>query len=563
MEAPRPPPSTASRASSASPACALELSGIDKRFGGVHALRGATLEARPGEILGLCGENGAGKSTLLKILAGVHPHGSFTGEVRVAGEARRFATTRDAERAGIAIVHQELMLVPELSVAENLSLGREPSSAFAPFRALGLLDDEAVEARAGALLARFGVDREIDVRATAGSLGIGRQQVVEIVRALDPREHEGARVLVLDEPTAALTGREASRLFEWLRELRRAGTTCLYVSHRLDEIFALCDRVTVLRDGRTVTTLDIASTSPDAVVEAMVGRAAVRAPATDRAATAATDDAASAAPALEVTDLRVPDARSSGDDALLRMAIDGVSFTLAAGEIVGLAGAMGSGRTALLSTLFGCAERGYAGAIRIAGAEATLGAPRDAIAHGLAFVPEDRKGKGLVLGLSVEENLDLPQVSWIMGRRGRARGLVPAVRELFALVDDEAAERTAMARIDELRIRGAHHHEAMTLSGGNQQKVVLGKWLGSPPRVLLLDEPTRGVDVGAREEIYGILEALAARGTAVLFASSDLPEVRRLAHRVLVLRRGTVAADLTAADATEAAIVGIATGAAS
>ncbi|MBS2013303.1 MAG: sugar ABC transporter ATP-binding protein [Deltaproteobacteria bacterium] len=516
---------------------ALELVAIEKSFGGVRALEGAALSARRGELLGLCGENGAGKSTLLKILAGIHPRATYGGSTKVFGVEQRFESTRDAERAGIAIVHQELALVPELSVAANLALGHEPTHA------LGLLDDEAIELSARELLARFGVEDDVDPRVPIGTLGIGLQQVVEIVRALS----RSAKILVLDEPTAALTAREADRLMTWLRDLRAKGTTCLYVSHRIDEVFALCDRVTVLRDGKTVGTVEIASTTPDEVVTMMVGRSIAK----SRVAAASHADS-SAAPRLEVKGLSVPQAAPRREEeGARRHAIGDVSFVAKRGEVVAIAGAMGSGRTALLSALFGCARHGFTGEVRVDGAEVALPSPRAAIAAGLALVPEDRKGSGLVLGLPAMENLALAP-----------RGPVERILARLGFVDDEADELAARERIAELRIRGDAASEVSTFSGGNQQKVVIGKWLASPPRVLLLDEPTRGVDVGAREEIYGILERLTAKGTTIVLASSDLAEVLRLADRILVLRHGAVVAELEAAAASEAEIVALTTGAA-
>ncbi len=530
---------------------ALELLAIEKSFGGVHALRGADLSALPGEILGLCGENGAGKSTILKILSGVYPRASYGGTVRVRGEERVFDTTRDAEQAGVAIVHQELMLVPELSVAANLALGREGGKGAGGRRGgmFGFVDDDAIEARARELLRKFGVANDIDASAPVGLLGIGLQQVVEIVRALS----QDASILILDEPTAALTGKETDRLMEWLRGLRQAGTTCIYVSHRMDEIFTICDRITVLRDGKTVGTVDAKTTSGDEVVSMMVGRSLA-----GKGARAWLRDDAKSAPVLELRNLsvRLPGiAIESGDgkseDRVRAFAVEDVSLTVRAGEVVAVCGAMGSGRTALLSTLFGCAERGYTGAVRIAGRDVTLASPRAAIAAGVALVPEDRKGRGLVLGMSVGDNLTLPP-----SRTAIARAL-----EWVGFVDEEQEELLAARRIEELHIRGAASAEVATLSGGNQQKVVIGKWLETPATVLLLDEPTRGVDVGAREEIYALLEELGKNGAAILLASSDLPEVLRLAHRILVLRHGKVVAELDGRTATEEDIVSIATGA--
>jgi D-xylose transport system ATP-binding protein len=522
----------------------LELSNIDKSFGGVHALRGASLSACAGEIHALCGENGAGKSTLLKILSGVYSCQTYDGSVRVQGELRRFETPRDAERAGIAIVHQELMLVPELSVAQNLMLGRELGIGGGIF---GLVDDDAMEAHATTQLKRFGIENEIDVLAPAASLGIGLQQVVEIVRALS-RE---ASILILDEPTAALTMGESARLMTWLRQLRDAGTTCLYVSHRMDEIFALADRVTVLRDGKTITTLDVAASSMDEVVTAMVGRSVG-----GKGRRASPRASSNPPPAIELRELSVLLEGGRTEEAEgSRTFAARASFAVARGEVVALAGAMGSGRTALLSALFGSARSGTTGALLLEGQEVVIASPADAVAHGLAFVPEDRKGRGLILGMTVAENLSLPPRRDAKASRG-TWGI-----EWLGLIDEDEEELLAQRRIAELKIRGDAATEVATLSGGNQQKVVIGKWLESPPKVLLLDEPTRGVDIGAREEIYELVDRLTERGTAVIVASSDLAEVIRLAHRVLVLRRGSVAAELDGTTTTEEEIVAIATGA--
>jgi ABC-type sugar transport system ATPase subunit len=342
---------------------------------------------------------------------------------------------------------------------------------------------------------------------------------------------------------------------EWLRDLRAVGTTCIYVSHRMDEIFTICDRVTVLRDGKTVGSVDAKTTSADEVVSMMVGHSL--AGKDTRAAVRSDDDPR---PVLELKNVsvRLPGApleATNGDDRVRAFAVEDISLTIGRGEVVAVCGAMGSGRTALLSTLFGCAEHGYTGSITVGGKPVTLESPRAAIAEGIALIPEDRKGRGLVLGMTVGENLTLPP----------GRGMLARALEWVGFVDDEEEEVRAARRIGELRIRGAVGAEVATLSGGNQQKVVIGKWLAmlSTPaaNVLLLDEPTRGVDVGAREEIYGLLEGLKQNGTAILLASSDLPEVLRLAHRILVLRHGRVIAELDGRTATEEDIVRLATGA--
>jgi ABC-type sugar transport system ATPase subunit len=528
------PTSAHSTASTPAETLALQLVDIDKRFGGVHALRGAHLAVRRGEILGLCGENGAGKSTLLKVLAGVYPFGGYTGDVLVDGKLQRLAGPADAHRAGIAVVHQELTLVPELSVAQNLLLGREPGR-------FGFVNEARLEAIARRDLERFGFADQIDVQKPVQELGIGMQQIVEIVRAL----HEEARILVLDEPTAALSAHETELLMKWLRSLRGRGTSCIFVSHRLDEVFALCDRVTVLRDGRTAATFITADVTPDTVVQEMVGRSV------DSRPRGAVTTSAGAGLMLDVVRLSV---NAPGNSAGNRpYAVEGISLALQPGEIVAVAGANGSGRTALLSSLFGCARAGMVGEVRIDGVPVALDSPQTAIRHGLAFLPEDRKGRGIVPLMTVGENLALPSLASPITMGARAR---------FGLVDAMAETQLAERRIRALRIRGSADAPVVTLSGGNQQKVVLGKWLEQRPKVLLLDEPTRGVDIGAREEIYGILEALAADGVAILFASSDLVEVLRLAHRVVVLRDGRCVGELDGASATQAAIVQLATGAA-
>lgn len=530
----------------------LVLRAIEKHFGGVQALRGADFSAVAGEIHGLCGENGAGKSTLLKVLGGVHPHGSFRGEVAIDGQQRHLRGPQEARAAGVAIVHQELLLVPEMSVADNLFLGLEPAPSPRPPAAapvapsapagglLSWVDPLLIEARARALLARYPLAAGLDPTALVSTLGVGLRQVVEIVRALA----QDARILVLDEPTAALTEDESRRLLSLLRALAAAGTTCIYVSHRLDEIFAVCHRVTVLRDGRTVGTVATAEATPGQVVSMMVGREVTAGgPAAQPAL------APGRPPALEVIDLTlVPHAQGASRPPTL----SGISLQVRAGEVVAVCGAMGSGRTALLGTLFGLARGHLSGQVRIAGVPVSPTDPAAAIAAGLALLPEDRKGQGLVLGMTVAENLCL---------------LPPPGASLLGLVDPLDELVAVRRRVAELHVRGVAADgstEVAALSGGNQQKVALGKWLARSddafPVVLLLDEPTRGVDVGAREELYSLIEALCARGAAVLLASSDLQEVQRLAHRILVLRAGRLVGDL-GASAPIADIVHLSTGA--
>ncbi|MDB4955239.1 MAG: rbsA1 [Myxococcales bacterium] len=506
---------------------AVELLAIGKQFPGVRALHDVSLSIEPGEVLGLVGENGAGKSTLIKILGGVYAAGSFRGDVLVGGRPQAFRSTRDARRAGVAVVHQELSLVPEMSIADNLLLGREPSR-------FGIVDPVRTLATARDILRRV-LGKEaaaIDLTMPAGHLGVGVQQILEIARALA----DDARVIILDEPTAALTDGEIERLFALVRERRSAGASFVYISHRLEEIAALCDRVAVLRDGELVGVCDGKTTPTDEIVAMMTGK--------DLAEATRPARKPFGAPVLEVEHLSV-----AHPSLPARSVVSDLSLTVHAGEVVALAGAMGSGRTAALSALFGVARSAVHGTIRVDGKRVSLRAPADAIAAGVAFVPEDRKAMGLVLSLSVADNLALSA----LGRMSK-----------LGVVDLQRAEQAALARLRDLSIKAPGlDAEVATLSGGNQQKVVIGKWLELGPRVLLLDEPTRGVDVGAKAEIYRLIEELTASGHAVLLASSDLPEVVRLADRVIVLREGRAAGTLEGEAITQLAIMQLAVGAVS
>ena len=503
----------------------IELRHIGKTFPGVRALHDVSLAIEGGEVLGLVGENGAGKSTLIKILGGVYPHGTFAGEVVLDGAPQAFRSTRDARRAGVATVHQELALIPHMTVAENLMLGREPTR-------FGVVDGVRAHAMARDLLETvLGADHGIDLDAPVSHLGVGVQQIVEIARALG----DHAKVIVLDEPTAALTDGEIQRLFALVRARRLAGVSFVYISHRLDEVAALCDRVAVMRDGELVEILPGTAPTND-IVARMTGKELgdVHERGVARR---------HGAPVLEVTGLAVAHPQLAN-----RRVVDGLSLIVHAGEVVALAGAMGAGRTATLSALFGVARSAVTGRIRVDGLDVVLRSPIDAVRAGLAYVPEDRKASGLCLDLSVQDNLEM---SAIAARRLSRLGLVDAAR----------AEQAALARFADLNIKAPDlRTEVATLSGGNQQKVVIGKWLELAPRVLLLDEPTRGVDVGAKVEIYRLVDALVAKGHAVLLASSDLPEITRLADRVLVLREGRLAGELEGDAITQLAIMQLAMG---
>ncbi|AUH50466.1 D-xylose ABC transporter ATP-binding protein [Chromobacterium sp. ATCC 53434] len=489
----------------------VTMRGIDKAFGPVKVLQNVEFTLRGGEIHALMGENGAGKSTLMKILSGVHR--ADAGEVLLDGRRLDLRDTAAAEAAGIAIIHQELNLIPQLSVMENLFLGREPSR-------FGVIDFAAMRSRTRAQLAALGADG-IDPDAEAGSLSIGQQQMVEIAKALAL----DARVLIMDEPTAALTEREIDRLFDLMAGLKAGGVAIVYVSHRMEEIFRVCDRISVLRDGCFVGERDVAATDFDEVVRMMVGREiGERYP---------KRQAAPGAVRLTVENL------SDGD------MIEGITFDVRAGEVLGIAGLMGSGRSDILKTLFG-AKRRAAGRVALDGEELKVAAPGDAIAAGLGFVPEDRKGRGLVLGMSLRENATLVHLD-----RYARLGVVRGADEARA-VDDLIAQLRIRTRDAELDVK--------SLSGGNQQKVVFAKWLARPPKVLLLDEPTRGVDVGGKAEIYHIVNQLAAAGAAIVMVSSELPEVLALSDRILVLHEGRQAGVFDAAGCSQETLMAAATG---
>ncbi len=478
------------------PEIALRARGLVKRFAGVAALRGVDFELAAGEVHALCGENGAGKSTLIKILAGVIPHGAYEGEVHVAGEPARFRSVRESEARGIAVIHQELALVDEMTVAENIFLGHEPTR-------YGFIDHQRMYGAAQRLLDRFDLDIAADRQV--GDLGIGQKQLVEIAKAIE----RDSTVLILDEPSAALTGGEVEVLLQIVRELRQRGVACLYISHKLDEVFAIADRITVLRDGDSVGRFDTQATQPDVVVRHMVGR--------EIAELYPRRDVSPGEVLLEVEDLCVADS----DDGPPRLA--DIRFSVRAGEVLGIGGLMGAGRSELLHHVFGAWGRRRQGSVRIAG-RPLAASPRACLRQGVALVCEDRKRHGLVLGQTLAFNLSLSSIAGLA-----RRGWIDSDREMHG---------GGGAR-DTLRIVAPHLQCAVeTLSGGNQQKVVLGKALMSEPRVLLLDEPTRGIDVGAKQEIYRLIRELTSGGLAVVMVSSELPELMGMSDRILMLAGG-------------------------
>lgn len=506
------------------------MSGIAKRFGGVHALRGVDLTLRAGEVHALLGENGAGKSTLINILSGVVT--DYDGQISIDGKPVRFAGPAAAQAAGIATIHQELDLVPALSVAENLVLGREPRTR------LRTLDRRAMARAARDWLGPLGAD--IDPRRPVGSLRVGEQQLVEIAKALSL----DARVLIMDEPTAALADAEVRRLMATIRALRDRGVAIVYISHRLEEIEHIADRATVLRNGEVAGTLRPDRADRQRIITLMVGRPAE---ALFKAGSAGAGVPAPAGPpVLEVGDLVVrPRVRRPG-----RCEPAGVSLTVHAGEIVGLAGLMGAGRTELLETLYGAGPPGRrTGLLRLAGHPYAPRGPRRALRAGVGFVPEDRRRSALVLEHPVGRSIVLAAL-----RRLSTAGVVRSGRERDAVRQQVAA----------LAIRTPSSTAPVgALSGGNQQKVVFARHLLTRPRLLLLDEPTRGVDVGAKAEIYRLLRRLADDGMGILLASSELPELTGVCDRIVVLRRGRAVAELPADGCTGEDILTAAMGGAS
>lgn len=485
----------------------LRLTGIHKRFPGVHALRGVDFEVRAGEIHALLGENGAGKSTLIKIISGVYEPDA--GQIHLAGAPVVFRNPRDAQALGIDTIHQELSLYPELTVAENIFMGHAPKRRLGPVE---VLDWAAMHERSLALLNELGV-HDLDVTRLVGTLNVGNRQRVEIAKALSL----DARILIMDEPTAALTESDVERLFKTVRLLRERGVGIVYISHKLGEVFALADRVTVLRDGQYIGTREVRETREAELITMMVGRSID-----------------TLFPKLEVEPGEVVlDVRDLVSEPHTR----GVSFAVRAGEIVGMAGLVGSGRSETAQAIFGIRPK-RAGEVWVAGRRVEIRHPAQAVACGLAYVPEDRGTQGLVKQMTVRENLSLSVLSTL------ARGpFLDRKREL------ELAERA----IERFNIRTSSPEQVVgKLSGGNQQKVVLSKWLASDPKVLIVDEPTRGVDVGAKAEIHRLMSQLAAeRGLGILMISSELPEILGMSDRVVVMREGRVVSEYTRAEATQ------------
>lgn len=497
----------------------LMMRDIRKEFPGVRALDGVSLSVAHGSVHALMGENGAGKSTLMKVLSGVHPTGSYDGEILVDDDLCAFAGVADSERAGIAIIHQELALVPQLSVGENIFLGHERARG-------GIVDWGATHAEARALLRRVGLDEAPTTPVSA--LSVGAQQLVEIAKALAKR----VRLLILDEPTSALTEVESDRLLDLLLGLRDEGVTCILISHKLNEVVRVSDEITILRDGRAVETLPVEryadgtpSVDEDRIIRGMVGRDL------DHRYPERVGEIGETR--FEVRDWTVAHPTQPG-----RLMVDGVDLTVRRGEVVGLAGLMGAGRTEFAMNLFG---RSYGRRVRGSaskdGEELDTSTVADAIRGGIAYVPEDRKTLGLILDDDIRHNTTMAAL-----HRVAARGVL-----------DPGLEAVEAARMSErMRVRSHGTTQTVrTLSGGNQQKVVLGKWLFTQPELLILDEPTRGIDVGAKYEIYLIVRRLAAEGACVLFISSELPELLGMCDRILTLCEGRITGEVQGEEADQ------------
>jgi len=500
----------------------LDFRNVTKQFPGVVALRDVSLQIKRGEIHGICGENGAGKSTLMKILSGVYPWGTYEGQIFIEGQELKLerGAIRQAIETGIAIVYQELTLVPGITVGENIFLGKEPLER-------GAINWDKLYADTQRLLTEYKLD--IHPQALVKNLGVGKMQMTEIAKALS----ENARILILDEPTSALAETEIEQLMTILRTLREHGVTCIYISHKLNEFFTITDTVTVLRDGRVITTQPTQDLTVEKLVNYMVGREMTeRFPESNRQPGEIV---------LEVNDLHAVDPEEPS-----REVLKGVNFDLRRGEVLGIAGLMGSGRTELAMTLFGEYGKITQGAVKLEGQAVSSKSSREAMMQGLSLVPEDRKRHGLVLIQSILRNISLPNL------------------DRFATwykIDDNAELKASRTFAQSLSIKAPHLNvQCNTLSGGNQQKVVISKWLMSNPKVLIMDDPTRGIDVGAKYEIYKLINDLTAQGIAIIMISSDLEEVLGMSDRIMVMHEGRSAGMLDISEATQERVMSLATG---
>jgi D-xylose transport system ATP-binding protein len=500
----------------------LDVKNITKQFPGVTALSDVSFQIQRGEIHGICGENGAGKSTLMKILSGVYPWGTYEGQVLYEGQELKLEnrSIRQAIEEGIAIVYQELTLVPSMTVGENVYLGKEPVEA-------GSINWDKLYADTQQILTKYRLD--VQPQAVVKNLGVGKMQMTEIAKALS----EDAKILILDEPTSALAEAEIEQLMEILRTLKEHGVTCIYITHKLEELFRITDTITVLRDGKVITSQPTQALNLEKLVSYMVGR--------DMTERFPKGNRHPGEVIFEVEDLHAHD-----PDQTEREVIRGVSFNLRRGEILGIAGLMGSGRTELVMTIFGEYGKITRGSVKLDGRELTLTSSRQAMLQGISLVPEDRKRHGLVLIMSILRNISLANLDQFAS---------------FFRIDDNAELNASMNFAKNLAIKAPNLHAPCdSLSGGNQQKVVISKWLMSKPKVLIMDDPTRGIDVGAKYEIYKLMNDLAEQGIAIIMISSDLEEVLGMSDRVMVMCEGRSTTTLEIADATQERIMALATG---
>jgi ribose transport system ATP-binding protein len=489
----------------------IQMHNIHKAFGTNQVLSGVDFDLKEGEVHALMGENGAGKSTLMNILIGLHQRDQ--GTIEIDGKETYFGSPKEAEQLGLTFIHQELNVWPEMTVLDNLFIGKEISSS------TGLLNTRQMKALASEQFAKLSVD--IPLERPAGECSVGQQQMIEIAKAL----MTDAKVIIMDEPTAALTDREIQKLFEVIRSLQKNGVSIVYISHRMEEIFTICDRITIMRDGRTVDTKAIPETNFDEVVRKMVGRELTeRYPARN--------------PKYGEVVLEVRNASRKG-------LFENISFNVKAGEVLGFSGLMGSGRTEMMRAIFGL-DRLDHGEIILRGKKVNIRKPSDAVKHGIGFITEDRKDEGLVLDFSIRENMALTNLFSFS-----SKGFISTAKE----------QEFVDTLIKRLQIKTqSSETAARNLSGGNQQKVVIAKWVGIGPSVLILDEPTRGVDVGAKREIYQLMNELTDRGVAIIMVSSELPEVLGMSDRIAVVHEGHITGVLPKEEATQEHIMTLATG---
>lgn len=489
----------------------IEMNNIYKAFGQNKVLEGVQFSLEAGEVHALMGENGAGKSTLMNILTGLHKHDQ--GTITINGKEVSFKDSKEAEKAGLAFIRQELNIWPEMTVLENLFIGKEMVNA------LGVLKTKQMKAKATEIFKTLNISLPFDKEA--GLCSVGEQQMIEIAKAL----MTDAEVIIMDEPTAALTDREIEKLFEVMKGLIKKGVSLVYISHRMEEIFAICDRITVMRDGKTVDTKRIIDTNFDEVVQKMVGR--------------------------ELED-RFPHREATPGEVVLEVnaltkkgLFEDIHFAVRQGEIVGVAGLMGAGRTEIMRAIFGIDQIG-SGELKIEGKKVAIRKPTDAVRHGLAFITENRKEEGLILDFSIRENIGLPNL-----KSFAPNGIVKTADE----------KKFAEMMVKRLHVKTSSTEAIIgNLSGGNQQKVVIAKWIGTSPKVLIMDEPTRGIDVGAKREIYELMNELTERGIAIIMVSSELPEIVGMSDRVLVVHEGKIAGELMKKEATQEKIMALATG---